>query len=86
MKRIGTCLRGESCPYAHNVFEYWLHPTRWVKRHGLAWPGRLASRLAGHWPTWGLALGQLGARAGCAGSWKLEDDRAPRTASAKKRF
>lgn len=23
-----TCLRGDACPYAHNVFEYWLHPTR----------------------------------------------------------
>ncbi|GAB4815000.1 hypothetical protein N2152v2_002046 [Parachlorella kessleri] len=29
MKKQGTCLRGESCPYAHNVFEYWLHPTRY---------------------------------------------------------
>ena len=26
----GSCIRGESCPYAHNVFEYWLHPTRQV--------------------------------------------------------
>ena len=24
----GTCIRGANCPYAHNVFEYWLHPTR----------------------------------------------------------
>ncbi len=24
----GTCVRGDNCPYAHNVFEYWLHPTR----------------------------------------------------------
>ena len=24
----GTCIRGDNCPYAHNVFEYWLHPTR----------------------------------------------------------
>ncbi len=23
-----SCLRGDACPYAHNVFEYWLHPTR----------------------------------------------------------
>ena len=22
-------MRGDSCPYAHNVFEYWLHPTRY---------------------------------------------------------
>jgi hypothetical protein len=28
MKKNASCLRGESCPYAHNVFEYWLHPTR----------------------------------------------------------
>lgn len=25
----GTCIRGDNCPYAHNVFEYWLHPTRY---------------------------------------------------------
>jgi hypothetical protein len=23
------CARGDKCPYAHNVFEYWLHPTRY---------------------------------------------------------
>ncbi len=23
------CPRGDACPYAHNVFEYWLHPTRY---------------------------------------------------------
>ena len=28
MKSGGGCARGELCPYAHNVFEYWLHPTR----------------------------------------------------------
>ena len=22
-------MRGDACPYAHNVFEYWLHPTRY---------------------------------------------------------
>lgn len=27
----GTCVRGDNCPYAHNVFEYWLHPTRYVE-------------------------------------------------------
>lgn len=26
----GTCVRGDNCPYAHNVFEYWLHPTRYL--------------------------------------------------------
>ena len=30
MKKDGVCARGELCPYAHNVFEYWLHPTRRV--------------------------------------------------------
>ena len=25
----GTCAFGDHCPYAHNVFEYWLHPTRY---------------------------------------------------------
>lgn len=29
MKKDGVCVRGELCPYAHNVFEYWLHPTRY---------------------------------------------------------
>ncbi|KAI8467847.1 MAG: hypothetical protein J3K34DRAFT_523397 [Monoraphidium minutum] len=23
------CPRGEACPYAHNLFEYWLHPSRY---------------------------------------------------------
>ncbi|KAK9826430.1 hypothetical protein WJX81_004739 [Elliptochloris bilobata] len=29
MKKTGMCARGDRCPYAHNVFEYWLHPTRY---------------------------------------------------------
>ena len=29
MKKMGNCIRGDRCPYAHNVFEYWLHPTRY---------------------------------------------------------
>ncbi|CAL5221786.1 g4040 [Coccomyxa viridis] len=29
MKKTGLCVRGKRCPYAHNVFEYWLHPTRY---------------------------------------------------------
>ena len=28
MKAGGACARGDVCPYAHSVFEYWLHPTR----------------------------------------------------------
>ncbi|GFR41500.1 hypothetical protein Agub_g2194 [Astrephomene gubernaculifera] len=23
------CQRGDACPYAHNVFEYWMHPSRY---------------------------------------------------------
>jgi hypothetical protein len=23
------CARGNACPFTHNVFEYWLHPTRY---------------------------------------------------------
>lgn len=29
MKQGGSCSFGDNCPYAHNVFEYWLHPTRY---------------------------------------------------------
>lgn len=29
MKKAGSCPHGDKCPYAHNVFEYWLHPTRY---------------------------------------------------------
>lgn len=29
MKKDGVCAFGDHCPYAHNVFEYWLHPTRY---------------------------------------------------------
>lgn len=29
MKKNLQCPRGDSCPYAHNVFEYWLHPNRY---------------------------------------------------------
>lgn len=27
--RKGTCKRGNACPYAHGVFEVWLHPCRY---------------------------------------------------------
>ncbi|WIA23837.1 hypothetical protein OEZ85_013497 [Tetradesmus obliquus] len=27
--RKGTCKRGNACPYAHGVFEVWLHPSRY---------------------------------------------------------
>eukprot|EP00878_Enallax_costatus_P025517 GHUV01027304.1.p1 GENE.GHUV01027304.1~~GHUV01027304.1.p1 ORF type:complete len:183 (+),score=15.61 GHUV01027304.1:258-806(+) len=27
--RKGTCKRGNGCPYAHGVFEVWLHPSRY---------------------------------------------------------
>lgn len=26
----GTCKRGDACPFAHGVFESWLHPGRYV--------------------------------------------------------
>lgn len=29
MKQGLDCPRGERCPFAHNVFEYWLHPSRY---------------------------------------------------------
>ncbi|KAI3430338.1 hypothetical protein D9Q98_004933 [Chlorella vulgaris] len=29
MKQTGCCKMGEACSYAHNVLEYWLHPTRY---------------------------------------------------------
>lgn len=25
----GSCARGDWCPYAHGIFEYWLHPSRY---------------------------------------------------------
>jgi hypothetical protein len=24
----GTCSRGDACPFAHSMYEYWLHPGR----------------------------------------------------------
>ncbi|XP_050221020.1 zinc finger CCCH domain-containing protein 54 [Mercurialis annua] len=30
--RNGKCLRGETCEFAHGVFEYWLHPARYRTR------------------------------------------------------
>ncbi|KAL6758158.1 hypothetical protein V8C86DRAFT_1808997, partial [Haematococcus lacustris] len=29
MKKSMTCPRGDSCTFSHNVFEYWLHPSRY---------------------------------------------------------
>eukprot|EP01026_Neomeris_dumetosa_P032751 TRINITY_DN2602_c0_g2_i1.p2 TRINITY_DN2602_c0_g2~~TRINITY_DN2602_c0_g2_i1.p2 ORF type:complete len:490 (-),score=44.83 TRINITY_DN2602_c0_g2_i1:2084-3553(-) len=29
MKTTGQCARGDACPFCHNVFELWLHPTRY---------------------------------------------------------
>ena len=40
--QMGSCIRGERCPYAHNVFEYWLHPTRW---EWAGWPRACAHPL-----------------------------------------
>lgn len=33
------CPRGESCKYAHNDFEYWLHPTRYCTEYCKQGPG-----------------------------------------------
>ncbi|KAF5743619.1 putative Zinc finger C-x8-C-x5-C-x3-H type family protein [Tripterygium wilfordii] len=30
--REGTCHRGDTCEFAHGVFEYWLHPARYRTR------------------------------------------------------
>jgi len=30
----GFCPLGDTCPFAHNDFEYWLHHTRWVLAAG----------------------------------------------------
>eukprot|EP00210_Caulerpa_lentillifera_P007183 g6873.t1 len=29
VKKGAECSRGNDCPYAHNLFEFWLHPTRY---------------------------------------------------------
>ncbi|KAL4418720.1 hypothetical protein ABPG77_008591 [Micractinium sp. CCAP 211/92] len=29
LKKEGRCELGDSCPYAHSIFEYWLHPSRY---------------------------------------------------------
>ena len=39
MKKAGVCLREDRCPYAHNAFEYWLHPTRYRTQLCNAGPG-----------------------------------------------
>ena len=31
--QVGLCSRGDQCSYAHNVFEYWMHPARWCFFH-----------------------------------------------------
>lgn len=28
LKQDGRCAFGDACPYAHSIFEYWLHPSR----------------------------------------------------------
>ncbi|EFN52401.1 hypothetical protein CHLNCDRAFT_138869 [Chlorella variabilis] len=33
MRQDGSCTLADNCPYSHNVFEYWLHPTRHARRH-----------------------------------------------------
>ncbi|KAK8965884.1 Zinc finger CCCH domain-containing protein 54 [Platanthera guangdongensis] len=31
-RQTGDCRRGQGCEYAHGVFEFWLHPTRYRTR------------------------------------------------------
>ncbi|KAL0023952.1 hypothetical protein WJX77_003024 [Trebouxia sp. C0004] len=33
----GHCKRGDSCPYSHNTFEDWLHPTRSAELREPTW-------------------------------------------------
>ncbi|XP_072993810.1 zinc finger CCCH domain-containing protein 54-like [Typha latifolia] len=43
-RQSGECGRGQSCEYAHGVFEFWLHPTRYRTRMceaGLACPRKI---------------------------------------------
>lgn len=34
----GTCRRGDACPFAHGVFESWLHPSRYRTQVGARLP------------------------------------------------
>lgn len=38
-RQEGSCVRGDACPYAHGIFECWLHPTRYRTQvpWGRAW-------------------------------------------------
>lgn len=40
----GSCTLADNCPYSHNVFEYWLHPTRCATAAGVSWGCRLPRR------------------------------------------
>ncbi|KAG0486611.1 hypothetical protein HPP92_008706 [Vanilla planifolia] len=43
-RHAGECRRGQNCEYAHGVFEFWLHPTRYRTRlceAGLMCPRRV---------------------------------------------
>ena len=39
----GTCRRGDACPFAHGVFESWLHPSRYRTQVGARLPILAAS-------------------------------------------
>ncbi|DBA92524.1 TPA: hypothetical protein ACH3X1_002755 [Trebouxia sp. C0004] len=64
-KKDGYCKRGESCPYSHNTFEYWLHPTRYHTQlcqfgaqcsHPICFFAHSSAELRE--PTWGTSLPQ----------------------------
>ncbi|KAI5601130.1 hypothetical protein BDE02_01G071400 [Populus trichocarpa] len=45
--RNGHCLKGDECEFAHGVFEYWLHPSRYRTRACNA--GRFCQRKQRRW-------------------------------------
>ncbi|GFZ15149.1 zinc finger C-x8-C-x5-C-x3-H type family protein [Actinidia rufa] len=51
--RNGECRRGETCHFAHGVFEYWLHPAKYRTRACNA--GGLCQRKVQWWDTVGKA-------------------------------
>eukprot|EP00887_Chlorella_sp_A99_P003117 scaffold9.g3117.t1 len=52
----GACTLGDHCPYAHNAFEYWLHPTRRAKTDAAAAAVAEAKRQASAAPPAAQAL------------------------------
>jgi Zinc finger C-x8-C-x5-C-x3-H type (and similar) len=53
----GSCERGDSCPYAHGVFECWLHPARY--RTQVRWEAHCGKWLFVVWCTNYLSMCHL---------------------------